>query len=314
MSRFDYVRCSTGDYPPAHAVKGGFDGGPSYHARGIVNGKMIPGKVGTRRSGNPMIGACIPYGNKENRIHDFEVLTSLCEVNYVHCRTGDHPPKNAVPGGYDGGESYHARGTVNGKLIPGKVGVNTSGGTLVGACIAYGNKEHRIHDFEVLVIDPDKIIHVDFDVDHGKLLHSTPKVIAKQTLNNDTSREQSMEFSYNEQVSTTSSFQHTAGVEITVGTSFQCGVPCLAEGKIEVGVTASYQHSWGKSETTSKSYTGKVPVRTNKNTAVVCKAIIKEAKLEVPYKIHFESGRTSSGIWHGVSTWDFHVTFDERKK
>lgn len=190
MSRFDYVRCSTGDYPPAHAVEGGYDGGPSYHARGIVNGKMIPGKVGT--SGSRMVGACIPYGNKENRIRDFEVLTSLCKVNYVHCSTGDHPPINAVQGGYDGGESYHARGTVSNKVIPGKVGV--SGGALKGACIAYGSKEHRIHHFEVLVIEPDKVVRVDFDVDNGKLLHSK-KVIAKQDLKNGTSDHQSMEFS-----------------------------------------------------------------------------------------------------------------------
>jgi len=310
MSRFDYVRCSAGDYPPANAVKGGFDGGPSYHARGIVNGKMIPGKVGTPGSGDCMVGACIPYGNKENRIHDFEVLTSLCEVNYVHCRTGDHPPKNAVQGGYDGGESYHARGTVSGKLIPGKVGI--SGGALKGACIAYGSKEHRIHYFEVLVIEPDKVVRVDFDVDNGKLLHSKPRVIAEEDLNNGTSDHQSMEFSYNEQVSTTSSFQRTSGEEITVGIAFKCGVPCVVDGKIEVGEKASY--SWGKSKTTSKSYTGKVPVRAKPHTVVECKAVITHAKLEVPYKIHFESGRTSSGVWHGASTWGFRVTIDEKKK
>ena len=61
---------------------------------------------------------------------------------------------------------------------------------------------------------------------------------------------------------------------------------------------------------TSKSYTGKVPVRAKTHTAVECKA---EAKLEVPYRIHLESGRTSSGVWHGVSTWGFHVTIDERR-
>ena len=78
------------------------------------------------------------------------------------------------------------------------VRVGVSGGTLKGACIAYGNEEQRIHNFEVLVIEPDKIVRVDFDVDHGKLLHSTPKVTAEQLLDNDSSDDQSMEFSYNE--------------------------------------------------------------------------------------------------------------------
>ena len=310
MSLFAYVARSTGDSPPADAVQGGFDGGPSYHARGVVNGKRIPGKVGT--SGSRMVGACIPYGGKENRIHDFEVLTSPCQVSYVRCSTGDLPPKDAVAGGYDGGNSYHASGIVNGKRIPGKVGV--SGGKLKGACIAYGSKEHRINEFDVLVID-DKIVGVDFDVDRGKLLSSTPKVIAQEVLENyDSSTDQSMEFSYNEQVSNTSSFQHTAGVGIKVGTEFKCGYPCVAEGKISVEVNASYQYSWGASKTTSKSYNGKLPVVAKAGTAVECKAVITEAILDVPYTIRLKSGRTSSGKWRGVSTWGFHATFTERKK
>ena len=72
-----YVSCITGDTPPNNAVEGGYDGGPSYHARGVVCGKTIPGKVGVSSESNNLrlVGACIPYGSKENRIHSFEVLT-----------------------------------------------------------------------------------------------------------------------------------------------------------------------------------------------------------------------------------------------
>ena len=71
-----YVSCMTGDSPPKNAVKGGYDNGPSYHARGLVNGLTIPGKVGVKSENNlRFVGACIPYGSKENRVNSFEVLT-----------------------------------------------------------------------------------------------------------------------------------------------------------------------------------------------------------------------------------------------
>ena len=85
------------------------------------------------------------------------------------CKTGDRPPDNAVQGGFDGGPSYHARGEVRGKIIPGKAGVKEASDVfyLKGACIPYGSREHRIHDFQVLVM-ADKIERVEFDCDRGK--------------------------------------------------------------------------------------------------------------------------------------------------
>ena len=75
-------------------------------------------------------------------------------LSYKSCKTGDTPPKNAVQGGYDDGPSYHARGEVCGKTIPGKVGVRSENNhRFVGACIPYGSKRHRINSFEVLTVD-----------------------------------------------------------------------------------------------------------------------------------------------------------------
>ena len=71
-----YVKCITGDKPPKNAVQAGYDDGPSYHARGVVNGLTIPGKVGVRSEKDlHLVGACIPYGTKEHRVNSFEVLT-----------------------------------------------------------------------------------------------------------------------------------------------------------------------------------------------------------------------------------------------
>lgn len=310
-----HVPCSTGQSPPANAVKGGDDNGPSYHARGIVSGKTIPGKVGVDSPRNGRLkGACIPYGSKEHRVHTFEVLTSTRKTSYVRCKTGDKPPKNAIEGGYDGGPSYHAKGVVAGKMIPGKVGVDKEyDGNLKGACIAYGGKEHRIHDFEVLVLNDDEIIRVEYKVDEAKMLSTTPKVIAKQTNHNASSINQTMEFSFNETITNSFSFTHQAGASISVGTKFKCGIPMVGEGEAQVVVTGSYSYNWGTSSSNAKSYVAKFPVTAGPHSTVICNAVVNETKMDVPYTIYFESGNTSSGLWKGVSTWGLRATFEETK-
>ena len=85
-----YVSCMTGDALPKNAIKGGYDDGPSYHARALVSGKTIPGMVGVRSEENlRFVGACIPYGSKRHRINTFEVLTVYdpSEVSYVRYGT-----------------------------------------------------------------------------------------------------------------------------------------------------------------------------------------------------------------------------------
>ena len=71
-----YVECTTGDKPPSNAVEAGFDGGPSNHARGLVEGLTVPGKVCVRSENDlRLVEACIPYGSEEHLVHSFEVLT-----------------------------------------------------------------------------------------------------------------------------------------------------------------------------------------------------------------------------------------------
>lgn len=304
-----------GDLPPGNAIQGGFDNGPSYHARGVVSGKTIPGKAGVDSPVNGRLkGACFPYGSKEHRINDFEVLTSEWKTSYVKCKTGNRPPKNAVQGGYDGGPSYHARGIVDGKIVPGKVGVTREhDGNLLGACIAYGGKEHRINNFEVLVID-DAISHVEFQVDESKILSTAPKVIARQKNNNDTSVTQSMEFSCSETIRNSFTFTHQFGASVSVGTKMECGLPMVAGGGVNVKVSGSYSYTWGKSGTTEQSFVAKFPVNAGPHSTVVSEALVNETKLEVPYTVFFKSGNTSRGMWHGTSCWGLQSSCKEVKE
>lgn len=91
------ARCKTGDPPPENAVQGGFDGGPSYHARGEVKGTLVPGKVGVQGTSDKFYlkGACIPFGSREHRIDNFEVLVRAKKVSHpkVHMDRGEVPTK-----------------------------------------------------------------------------------------------------------------------------------------------------------------------------------------------------------------------------
>lgn len=232
-------------------------------------------------------------------------------ISSGRCKKGDPLPGNAIVGGFGGGPKYYARAEVKGKIIPGKVGLQgTPPSYLKNACIPYGLRKHYIKNFEVLV-NADKISHVEFHLDEGKIVDTKPKILAVQEICNESSLPQSKEYSFSETVSNTSNFTHQWGLSISVGVAFGCSLPCIAEGKISVNASASVSLTWGKSQTFQKTHSGKYPVQAGPHTKVKCKVVANEAKLEVPYTIHFKSGKTSGGMWSGVSTWDVNTSFKE---
>ena len=74
----------------------------------------------------------------------------------------------------------------------------------------------------------------------------------KKIVRNSSSQSQTTKYTVSRTIIETSSFQHTAGASVSIGTSFSTGVPFLAEGKIEVEVTASYEYSAGYSNLYTK--------------------------------------------------------------
>ena len=181
-------------------------------------------------------------------------------------------------------------------------------GDLKGACIPYDCKEHRIDDFEVLVID-DAISYVEFKVDKAKKLATTPKVIAQQKNRNHSSETQTYEFSFRKTVTNRFTFTRQAGVSISIGTKFKCGLPLVDDAEVEVVISGSSSYTWGESMSQSQSFEAKFPVRAGPRSTVICKAQVNETTLEVPYIVHLKSGNTSSGVWHGTSTWGLEATY-----
>lgn len=62
---------------------------------------------------------------------------------------------------------------------------------------------------------------IDYDLDLGKILSSTPLVLANQTLTNETDQDQQMSFSLSQTVTHTSSFDYTLGFTISSTQTFK---------------------------------------------------------------------------------------------
>ena len=128
------------------------------------------------------------------------------------------------------------------------------------------------------------------DYELGKLVYHTsrgtattlrPERIGYQYINNtDSSVEQSTMFSVSETVTETSTFTHTAGIEVMVGTEFTSGVPSLAEGKITVEVTASYEFSAGIERSVEKQMQADYNCVAPAGKIVTCEALLFKHRYE----------------------------------
>lgn len=70
------------------------------------------------------------------------------------------------------------------------------------------------------VFEDMKIEKIEYDLKLGKIISSTPLVLANQTLKNDSSHEQEMSFQLSETVSQTSTFEYALGFTISIGAKF----------------------------------------------------------------------------------------------
>jgi hypothetical protein len=67
-------------------------------------------------------------------------------------------------------------------------------------------------DYEDMIID-----RIEYNLSLGRIISNTPKVLASQTLHNQTSQPQQMIFEMSESVTHTSSFEFSRGITLSVG-------------------------------------------------------------------------------------------------
>jgi len=147
----------------------------------------------------------------------------------------------------------------------------------------------------------DPLVHVGFEIDQGIISSTAPHIVAEQTLANTTSTTQSMSFQVEESVDDTSFFESSTEVALSVGTSFETGVPYVEGGEISTELTTSFAQTFGETTSATKTVSGTFPLETPSKMKVVCKALVTKFNLEVPYVFTYASGTVEKGTWHGVS-------------
>lgn len=152
----------------------------------------------------------------------------------------------------------------------------------------------------------------------GTVKSYSPELIGLQYIDNaDSSSEQSTEFSVSEEVTQTSSFTHTAGIEVAVGTEFKCGVPLLAEGSISVEVTVGYEFSYNTEKSVTKSLEAEYSCVAAPGTIVQCKALLYKYKVHIPFTQTWQHRRVpscacqNSGVYTDLQSTEMRLVVDE---
>lgn len=167
--------------------------------------------------------------------------------------------------------------------------------------------------------NPWDLVEVIYDTDEGSIAQTVPEELVSHTVTNDTDVTEKPHVDLSKSISETSSFSFTAGFGVEAGLAFEAGIPFVAEGKVETKISAKYDFAWGSSKTFTTTVGHQVPVETPAHSKVRATSYIKSSKLDVPCKMKWRSqiNKTVTGhtdlVYHGVSYWDFSVTYEEEK-
>jgi hypothetical protein len=171
------------------------------------------------------------------------------------------------------------------------------------------NATDSISDFEIRSID--------YDVTHAQVLKAGPAELYRQTVTNRTTSAQSSTIAGSETVTETSGWSDSLAIKVGVKTSFKCGIPLIADGKVEVSAEVSNTYTWSGSESRAKTWSFSTPVTVPPGgvSTVIVSATL--STIAVPYTARgtavFRSGEKVdgqiTGLYTGTNSHDLTVTF-----
>ncbi len=162
-----------------------------------------------------------------------------------------------------------------------------------------------------------EINHIEYDVASAQVLKSGPAELYRQTVRYSTQMDQQSTIEGSESVEQTSSWSDSLGITVGVSTSFACGVPLLAEGKVEVSVEANNTYTWSGSQTRSRSWSWSAPVTVAAGSVASVVVSTTLSTIAVPYTLTgtvvFASGArmpgSVTGLYTGTNSHDLTVTY-----
>lgn len=167
------------------------------------------------------------------------------------------------------------------------------------------------------ITDVVNITNLVYQLDKAKVIPGDPDVIYNHPSTNSTSVAQTQTLSGSTAVNDTEGWSDTLGLKIGVKTSFEVGIPVIAEGKVEVSAEVSNAYTWNGSITTSNTWSWSANVVVPPQTTVLVNVAVAESTITVPYTITgtvlYTSGAklTTSlpGTYTGLNAHDITTTY-----
>lgn len=167
--------------------------------------------------------------------------------------------------------------------------------------------DQRIAMWEVYPIDEFRIVNITYDLTTDDKLVVIPKLLSSRNLDNDTDVPATRTFSFQETISSESSFAKTEGLNVNSSTSVKFGLPGFKEGGFDFGVSTgkNWSYTVGQKEiqtfTVSETITQEIPAR----TSIIAEFVATEYQASLTYiaqMVGVNTGKTIylKGRWDGV--------------
>lgn len=129
-----------------------------------------------------------------------------------------------------------------------------------------------------------EIINIKYDISKAVIKQTSPEIAARQNVENNSYDSNTISrIGYSYKKSETGTWNNTVGVELTVGMSFEAGVPFIASANFEVQISTSYSHEWGGSKTIEKEINGQLEVSIPPRKKGTVSIIVSKASMDVPF-------------------------------
>ena len=195
-----------------------------------------------------------------------------------------------------------------------------------GLITAYETQRPAHSQFKVIRVGvkaKEVVKYVDYEEEKAKIKILTPFALGEQTLRNNSDEAQTMYFLVNRTVATEKSLNWGSSFELSIGTTFQTGIPFVVEGKVEMEASVGFSLGGSKSVSDSETFEAQFPVNCRGNTTMHANAMVQLGKIEVPYKARISrfltSGNNTSteyeyeveGTYRGVNAFNMSYDIDE---
>ncbi len=146
--------------------------------------------------------------------------------------------------------------------------------------------------------------NISYDTAHAILTNTSLEQLDKVTNRNDTAVQQTTEISGSRTATDTVGWSDTTGIKITASTTFETGIPIIAEGKITVTVEGSATFTQNGSRQRAQTFSWRQPVVVPARSIVEATVTITHSTISVPYTLTgefiYRSGARTAGSLGGT--------------